>query len=665
MLGRQLRVGALKCGMIFGACAFLAACGGDKNSGSTYNDTETRATSVAREWSEVLLEGVRNDFARPTVHARNLFHISSAMYDAWAVYDDTASTYLLGKTLGGDFSCDLDSFPEPANTHGAREEAISYAAYRLITYRFRLSPGVLDTEDLAKALLEELGYYADITSTDYSDGSPAALGNHIAECYIAFGLQDGSNEAGFFANNYYTERNPPIRPVRPGNPDIVDMDIWQRIQLAQFIDQSGNLIGSNIPFLSPEWGQVESFSLEGAPKATYQRDGFDYHVYYPEIAVPPPSFGSDAYKQGFSLVSIWSSHLDQTDGVMIDISPATLGSADNIDASYYPAPEDFDGYSAFYARLAGGDPSTGYTVNPLTGEPYEPQMVPRGDYTRVLAEFWADGPDSETPPLHWVTIANHEINDHPEFEKRFEGVGKKLGALEWDIKLLFALGGAMHDSAIAAWGIKGWYDYPRPISIIRGMADLGQSSDPSLVASYHPDGIPLEPGFIEVIAASDPLRGNNNQHVDKIKVLAWKGPQFIINPETDEAGVDWILAENWWPYQRASFVTPPFAGFISGHSTFSRAAAELLTAITGSAYFPGGKSGFVAKKNDFLVFEKGPSQDVVLEWATYYDASDQTSLSRIWGGIHPPADDIPGRLIGSKIGPRAFELAKKYYNGEM
>ena len=197
------------------------------------------------------------------------------------------------------------------------------------------------------------------------------------------------------------------------------------------------------------------------------------------------------------------------------------------------------------------------------------------------------------------------------------------------------------------------------------MADLGQSSDPSLVASYHPDGIPLEPGFIEVIAASDPLRGNNNQHVDKIKVLAWKGPQFIINPETDEAGVDWILAENWWPYQRASFVTPPFAGFISGHSTFSRAAAELLTAITGSAYFPGGKSGFVAKKNDFLVFEKGPSQDVVLEWATYYDASDQTSLSRIWGGIHPPADDIPGRLIGSKIGPRAFELAKKYYNGEM
>ena len=665
MLGRQLRAGALKCGMIFGACAVLAGCGGDSSSGSA-----ERSTSVAREWNEVLLQGIRNDFARPTVHARNLFHTSSAMYDAWAVYDSTASTYLLGKTLGDDFSCALDELAEPRalllSTQEAREEAISYAAYRLILYRFRLSPKVLDTEDLANELMAELGYDASNKSTDYSDGSPAALGNHIAECYIDFGLQDGSNEAGFFGNNYYTERNPPLRPDLPGNPTIVDRDVWQRIQLNQFIDQSGNPIGSNIPFLSPEWGQVESFALEGAPKATYQRDGFDYQVYYPNIAVAPPTSTSDAYKQGFSMVSIWSSHLDPSDGVMVDISPATLGSADNIDADYYPDPDDFDGYSAFYDRLAGGDPSTGYAENPFTGEPYEPQMVPRGDYGRVLAEFWADGPDSETPPGHWCTI-NNEGSDHPEFKRRFEGTGNELGPLEWDIKTYFALGGAMHDSAIAAWGIKGWYDYIRPVSAIRAMADLGQSSDPSLTASYHPEGIPLEPGFIEVITVDDPasLTGGDKRHVDTIKVLAWKGPQFISNPDTDEAGVGWIRAARWWPYQRPTFVTPPFAGYISGHSTYSRAAAELLTALTGSAYFPGGKSGFVAKQNEFLVFEEGPSQDVILEWATYRDASDQCSLSRIWGGIHPGVDDIPGRLIGREIGPRAFELAKKYYNGEM
>ena len=70
----------------------------------------------------------------------------------------------------------------------------------------------------------------------------------------------------------------------------------------------------------------------------------------------------------------------------------------------------------------------------------------------------------------------------------------------------------------------------------------------------------------------------------------------------------------------------------------------------------------MAKKNEFLVFEEGPSQDITLQWATYRDASDQTSLSRIWGGIHPPADDIPGRIIGEQIGIQAFELAETYFN---
>ena len=50
-------------------------------------NTSFAQTSVARQWNEVILEAIRNDFARPTVHARNLFHTSVAMYDSWAVYD--------------------------------------------------------------------------------------------------------------------------------------------------------------------------------------------------------------------------------------------------------------------------------------------------------------------------------------------------------------------------------------------------------------------------------------------------------------------------------------------------------------------------------------------------------------------------------------------------
>jgi len=56
---------------------------------------------------------------------------------------------------------------------------------------------------------------------------------------------------------------------------------------------------------------------------------------------------------------------------------------------------------------------------------------------------------------------------------------------------------------------------------------------------------------------------------------------------------------------------------------------------------------------------------VILQWATYRDASDQTILSRIWGGIHPPADDIPGRLIGEKIGVDAFLHAERYFLGQV
>ena len=72
---------------------------------------------------------------------------------------------------------------------------------------------------------------------------------------------------------------------------------------------------------------------------------------------------------------------------------------------------------------------------------------------------------------------------------------------------------------------------------------------------------------------------------------------------------------------------------------------------------------FLAPADSFLVFEQGPSVDVLLQWATYYDAADQCSLSRIWGGIHPPQDDIPGRQIGQIVGPNAVLYAESFFNG--
>ncbi|MCA9416663.1 MAG: hypothetical protein KC917_10345, partial [Candidatus Omnitrophica bacterium] len=50
--------------------------------------------SVARQWNDELLDAIRLDIPRPTVHSRNLFHLSVGMYDAWAVYDPVAVPFL-------------------------------------------------------------------------------------------------------------------------------------------------------------------------------------------------------------------------------------------------------------------------------------------------------------------------------------------------------------------------------------------------------------------------------------------------------------------------------------------------------------------------------------------------------------------------------------------
>jgi hypothetical protein len=105
-------------------------------------------------------------------------------------------------------------------------------------------------------------------------------------------------------------------------------------------------------------------------------------------------------------------------------------------------------------------------------------------------------------------------------------------------------------------------------------------------------------------------------------------------------------------------VTPAFPGFVSGHSTFSRAAAELLTELTGSPYFPGGLGEFVAERDAYLRFERGPSTEVRLQWATYFDAADQAGRSRLWGGIHVEPDDLVGRTLGSQVGLDAWARAR-------
>lgn len=614
-------------------------------------------TSVAHQWTEEILFCIRNSFARPPIHARNLFHLSVVMHDAFSAYKVGSKTVLLDNEWHGFYTpfYGVEIPSTPGGIEEAQEEAISYGAYRFLRWRFQNAPGVAAIYIALDARMALLGYDISITSVDYVNDGPAALGNYIAQQIIAFGLQDGSNEAANFASQYYTDGNPFLFPAQPGNPNMVDPNRFQRLSIENAIDQAGNPINGTPPHLAPEWGNVLPFALKDEDSEIIVRDGDEYKVYHnpgaPVYLDTNIQTGiEDFFKWNFLLVSVWQSHLDTTDNVMWDISPASGG---NI--PFENLPDTWSDYLTFYDFFNGGDPGVGYNVNPITGLPYEPQIVRRGDYARVLAEFWADGLDSETPPGHWFNIYN-EISQHPLYVNQWKGEGPILSDLEYDIDAYFLLGGAMHDAAIGAWGVKGAYDYVRPISAIRYMGDRGQSSDP-LLPNYHPAGMPLIPGYVELVMPGDTLVGDNNEHLHKIKLYTWRGHDYIEDEDIDMAGVGWILAENWWPYQRPSFVTPPFAGYVSGHSTYSRAAAAVMDYMTGTPYFPGGMSNFEAEQNEFLEFEQGPSQTITLQWATYYDASDQCSLSRIWGGIHPPMDDIAGRKIGQRIGDDAGDFA--------
>ena len=566
--------------------------------------TVSRADSVARIWNEQTLDAIRIDFPAPTVHARNLFHSSIAMWDAWAAYDPQALGYLHREDATAE---DIES---------ARDEAISYAAFGVLLPRYARSTGAETSIGVLRQQMLDLGYDPDFSGT--GGDSPAALGNRIAETVLHYYSDDGSNELLNYTDNSYFPVNAPLILENSGTT-MSRPNRWQPLAFDFAQTQNGQIAAKVQIFVGSHWGDVRPFAMSRAPGQS---------VYYDPGA--PPMLGGEGdaeFKEANLVVIRRSRDLDPDRPAMIDISPGAIGN-----------------------NPIGTNDGTGYANNPVTGELYPSNVVPLGDYGRVLAEFWADGPDSETPPGHWNTLAN-EVTEHPDFEPRLGGTGPLLDPLEWDVKMYFALNAALHDAAIAAWGCKRAYDYVRPISSIRHLAEQNL--------------LPLEPDLVELVTAETAQPGGRHEGltVEEIAIHAWGGEPD--DPEEEYTGARWIHAKDWLPYQRDTFVTPAFAGYVSGHSCFSRAAAEVLTLLTGSPYFPGGLGTFTAPADEFLEFEKGPSVNVVLQWASYYDAADEAGISRLYGGIHVPADDGPGRIIGSRCGIAAFELASQYFDSSI
>lgn len=420
--------------------------------------------SIARIWNDAALDAIRRDLPAPGVHARNLFHVSVAMYDAWAAYETEADGYVVHEKVGA-----LDV--------AARRAAISHAAYRVLRTRYAVSVSsavILAELDLT---FSALGYDALDVRTTGTDG--VALGNRIAETVLAHFSNDGAtNMMGTYGDPTYMPVNAPLVVSMPG-ATLADVTRWQPLYLDAMVSQNGIPVPETTQgFVGARWGGVRPFALEREdPLAPYHDPG------------APPRLGGvgDARMRAeVTEVLRLQSLLDPTSPETINLSPNSLGN-----------------------NALGRNDGRGYGINPITGMPYADRVVPLADFGRVLAEYWADGPESETPPGHWNVIAN-EVADDARFERRFFGTGDLVDPLEWDVVVYFMLNGALHDAAICAWGIKRHYDSIRPISLIRYMATQGQASD-SMLPSYDVDGLELVPGLVELITSATTAVGERHE----------------------------------------------------------------------------------------------------------------------------------------------------------
>ncbi|GAB3407547.1 vanadium-dependent haloperoxidase [Flindersiella endophytica] len=182
-------------------------------------------------------------------------------------------------------------------------------------------------------------------------------------------------------------------------------------------------------------------------------------------------------------------------------------------------------------------------------------------------------------------------------------------AMDDDVRMFFVLNNALLDASICAWDNKLAYDSVRPITAIRYLYDGKQ-------------------------------------------VRAWAGPGL---------GTRTIDGGTWKPYQPATFPTPPFGEFASGHSTFSAAAATVLKRFTGSDRF--GLSATVRAGSSRIEPGITPAADITLSWPTFTAAADEAGLSRRYGGIHLEEGDEDARKAGQRIGQDVWTKAGQLFHG--
>jgi hypothetical protein len=178
-----------------------------------------------------------------------------------------------------------------------------------------------------------------------------------------------------------------------------------------------------------------------------------------------------------------------------------------------------------------------------------------------------------------------------------------------DVKMFFAVTNAIFDAGISCWDAKRHFDSVRPVTAI-------------------------------------PFLFHGHQ------IRAWGGPG---------KGTVTMDGSQWIPYQLSTFPTPPFPEYMSGHSTFSAAGAEILKLFTRSDRF--GASVTFAPGSSVTEPGLTPQHAVTLRWATFSEAADQAGISRRYGGIHFELGDLAGRACGRRVARQAWKKAQSLFHG--
>lgn len=221
---------------------------------------------------------------------------------------------------------------------------------------------------------------------------------------------------------------------------------------------------------------------------------------------------------------------------------------------------------------------------------------------KVIAEYWADGPRTESPPGHWNQIAQ-------DIALR-EGHG-----IDEDAKMFFAMNAAVFDAGIATWEAKYVYDYVRPQSAIR---------DP-----YYGEEIDAWGGVNE---GTQTIFGQEWQPYQNVTFVTPPFPEYVSVHSTFSMAAAKTLA---------SFV---------GSDTF-------YDGTTLGNYDLDGVAGidllgqYVTSDLVFEDFEAGPP--VVLQWEALTEAAEEAGISRLYGGIHIQDGNLNGLEVGKQVAANA------------